>query len=85
MRAFSALEELSHWLVRRPYLYLHKVRSLIVTPRTSADCDLIDILPGIFTSHYIVYFFAFEGHLLFKGFLHGEDVRTGLAKETEAA
>ena len=47
------------------------------------DSGLIDILPCVCSTKYIVYFLAIEMHLILEFLLHYEDIWTRFAKESE--
>ena len=83
--AVCALVESSHGLVSRANLDLFEV-SLVVLASVDICAEylcLVDVLPGIVASEYIINFLTLELDFAFKGLIDFKDVRARFAEEAE--
>ncbi len=83
--AVCALIESRHRLVGGANLNLFEIGLVVFAccDVRAEDLSLIDIFPGIVTSHYIVDFLALELDLVFKGLIDFKHVRARFTEEAE--
>lgn len=85
MAALSTLVEDGHGLVGAPYLNLLEVGA-IVRARVAIfalGLCIVNVLPRVITSKYVVYFFTLEMHFVFELTLNAKYIGACLAKKSE--